>query len=310
MRILLLRNPRSGLWGAGLFDYVHDLGMRGADVTVRYMPEDRPIEETLADATDFDRVVAVGGDGTVSGVAYALRGSRVPLVAYPAGTANLVAFNLGMPNDPRALAEVTLDGGLADVDVGELTYQRALTPAGEEPSRTIGFVMVAGAGFDADVIAGARDLKGVIGPAAYLVAALQNLVPRKASFTLSLDGEHVETEGIAVMLANFTRLQFDIAVAHDTNAQDGLMDVIVLATKNVPELLPAIWAGLLDGFVDIPERPGIRVLTASEVELYTDPPLPLQSDGEVLDGQPPVRAQMLPGAARFVVPGSSQLQAV
>ena len=54
----------------------------------------------LEDAKDFDRVVAVGGDGTVSGVCYELRGSGVPMLPYPAGTTNLLALNLRLPSEP------------------------------------------------------------------------------------------------------------------------------------------------------------------------------------------------------------------
>lgn len=39
-------------------------------------------------------MIAAGGDGTVSSVAHALAGSGMPIMVYPAGTANLVALNL------------------------------------------------------------------------------------------------------------------------------------------------------------------------------------------------------------------------
>lgn len=308
MRILVVNNPRTGLVDAGLFDFVNMLGAGGAEVVIRYLTEGRDVRRALTDADRFDRVVAAGGDGTVSSIAHELRDSGVPILAYPAGTANLIALNLGLPSNARALADTTVDGVTADVDVGELRYTPRSGERGED-ARTIGFVMAAGAGFDARVIEGAQDLKASIGPAAYLVGALRNLAPTVARFTLLLDGETVETEGIAVMLTNFAKIQFDIAVTRQTDVQDGLVDVVVLATRNVPELLPALWAGLLDRVVDLPGRPGLEVHSASEVEIVADPPLPLQADGEVLDAITPAKARMLRRAARFVVPEGTSLEA-
>ncbi|TLM76076.1 MAG: diacylglycerol kinase [Actinobacteria bacterium] len=306
MRVLIVKNPRAGRGDAGLFDFVNMLGSEGAEVVVRYLTGERDVARAVDDADAFDRVVAAGGDGTVSAVAYALRSSGVPVLAFPAGTANLIASNLGLSADPRALANLALEGEDAPVDVGELEYHE-LMPEGLGPARTTGFVMAAGAGFDARVIDGARDLKAALGPAAYLVAALRNLTPTVARFHMRLDGRDVETEGIAVMLANFAQLQFEISVAHRSDPRDGKADVVVLATRTVPELLPAVWAGFLDGTVDLPHRPGVELHTASEIELVAEPALPLQADGESLGAHTPLTARMLPHAARFIVPSGSRL---
>ncbi len=310
MRLLVIANPRAGIGDAGLPEFLDRLGRSGAEVTLRYLTEDRPLPNALEDAETFDRVVAAGGDGTLSSVAHALRGSGTPILAYPAGTANLVSMNLGLPTDPKRLAATAVEGPLADVDMGEVTFAPGVTGPHEGAARTLGFVMGAGAGFDAKLMEGAKSLKGHVGPAAYVVAALQNLNPTFARFTLSLDGRRVETDGIAVLLANFTRIQFDIALTPAADVQDGLMDVVVLRQRSAVELLPALWAGLLDGLTDTPGRPGLEVHAASAVELIADPPLPLQADGEVLDAHTPLRARMLPGAVRFVVPSDTKLRTV
>ena len=57
--------------------------------------------DSLLDASDFDVVVASGGDGTVTSVAAWHANTGVPLLPYPAGTANLLSLNLAQPNEPR-----------------------------------------------------------------------------------------------------------------------------------------------------------------------------------------------------------------
>lgn len=308
---MVVVNPRAGTGDAALPAFLDRLGRSGGEATLRYMTPERPISRALEGAEAFDRVVAFGGDGTVSAVAHGLAGSGIPILAYPGGTANLVSMNLGLPTGPRRLADLVLGSPVADVDMGEITFSPAQVADDERMTRTVGFVMAAGAGFDASIMEGARALKGYVGPAAYVVAALQNLNPTVARFTLSLDGRVVETDGIAVLLANFTRLQFDMSLTPTTDVQDGLMDVLVLRHRSAVELLPTLWAMLVDNLAQqFGERPGLEVHTASHVELLADPPLPLQTDGEALDSHTPLTARMMPGAARFVVPDDTKLRTV
>ena len=53
-----------------------------------------------------DLVIAAGGDGTVSLVADSLVNTDIPLGILPAGSANVLALELGLPNDLAQAAEV------------------------------------------------------------------------------------------------------------------------------------------------------------------------------------------------------------
>lgn len=302
MRVLVLSNPRSGAGESRLPHFTEALSRSGAEVTTRHLADLGSLSDTLADTGSFDRVVAAGGDGTVSAIAWELRGTGTPILVYPAGTANLIALNLGMPADAAALARAAIAGKTVNVDIGELSFQPARASGIDDSSRSTGFLMAAGAGFDARVMESAAGLKSMMGPAAYLVAALQNLNPTVSRFTLDLDGECWESEGIAVLLANFTRIQMELPVVHQTDATDGLMDVVILQTKNVPELLPGMWAVVLDRLGSFAERPGLEVRQARRVEVYADPPLPLESDGEPLGASTPLVARMHQLAATFIIP--------
>lgn len=60
---------------------------------------------------------------------------------------------------------------------------------------------------------------------AYLQSAVANAMPQQSKFTLTLDGRQVQSEGLGVLLVNFSKIQFDIAVTHDNKPRDGEFDV-------------------------------------------------------------------------------------
>lgn len=297
MRVLVVVNTLSGGGDAGLYDYVRVLGSTGAEITLRFCNAARTLEELVDDAKTFDRVVAAGGDGTASAVCYALRNSAVPVLVYPAGTANLLAQNLGMPVEPRHLAETTLSGHQVAFDLGELERP---SPLAGTPVRN-GFAIMAGAGYDASIMEAAAPFKASMGAAAYLFAAVANLTPTAAHFTVHLDGDAVVTDGIAVLIINFGKLQFDVPVAYGADPRDGLFQVAVIRTRNVVGLFPALLAGLAGA----EKVPGIDVYAASRVSVTAEPELPIQYDGEVGEAVTPFQARILPHAAIMLVPPDS-----
>ncbi|MDY0088686.1 MAG: diacylglycerol kinase family protein, partial [Coriobacteriia bacterium] len=96
MRVLVVVNTHSGGGDAGIYDYVRALGAHGIEIVFRSAEPGASYAELVSDATSFDAIVAAGGDGTASAVCYASRNTGVPVLVYPAGTANLLALNLGL----------------------------------------------------------------------------------------------------------------------------------------------------------------------------------------------------------------------
>ena len=301
MRVLVAVNDRAGGVDAGLYEFIRYLGREGHEVVIRFTSPGRRAEDLVKDAEEFDRVVAAGGDGTVSAICYATHSSKVPVLVYPAGTANLLAANLGMPLDAPALSDVLLEGSVVGFDLGELERERA-----DGSIVRTGFAVMAGAGYDAAIMEGAQSLKPALGSVAYLVSAVSNLMPTAASFTLTLDDITIQTDGIAVLLANFARIQFDLPVTPGTDPQDGRFEVAVVRTKNVVGLIPVVAAAMLDLVGDYPHRsPSLDLYSASTVHVIADPHLRMQADGDALETFTPFTARVLPKAAPLLVPQSS-----
>lgn len=291
-RILLIFNPKSGSGDSGLPEFTALLREKGFEVVSRELNPATPMREFVADVEDFQTVVAAGGDGTVSSVAYETRYRNVPLLAYPAGTANLIAQNLDLPKDPAGLADIVLTGRAVRVDMGEVEVR------GEKS----GFCMLAGAGADAAMIRDSEELKDRFGAMAYVMSAVKQISPKKTTFSLIIDGNQREFEGIGVMVANFGMANYRLPITSDINPSDGRFTVILLKAGNilrlVPNLIDSVRAKLNLG--DPLFSGNLETLEAREILIESAEPFPLQYDGELHSETTPFTARILPGAVRFL----------
>ncbi len=302
MRVLAIHNPDSGSGSGDLFDYLKELVELGCDeVVLRNIHAHEDDQVLLDDAHDYDLIVLSGGDGTVATLNYELKHSGIPVQVFPSGTANLVASNLSNDEEPVAMAKAAMDGHTESFDMGELSYQ---DKNGE--THYIGFSVIAGAGFDATIMHDSEDLKARMGQLAYFAAVLANPNPEIATFKLDLDGEHVEIEGIAVLIINFSNITFDVSIVNDASPQDGLFHVAVIKSGSTVQLLPTVISAFLDKSGNFPYRPQLEIFTAKKVKVDANPPLHLQFDGDVIEGaKTPFTARVLEGASKFIVDENS-----
>ncbi|MCL5996957.1 MAG: YegS/Rv2252/BmrU family lipid kinase, partial [Chloroflexi bacterium] len=239
-------------------------------------------------AAGVDAVGVYGGDGTVTEAASGLLGSGVPLAIFPGGTANVTSIELGIPG--KLEEAVALVVGVACdyrwVDMGRLGDRL--------------FLGHVGIGLEANMHENAdRPTKDRLGFLAYPVAALQALrEPPMSHYTLTLDGQTVEIDGLNCMVTNLGSLGvLGATLSNNISVSDGLLDVIVVRSVDVTSLaaLAAKVTGLADPQDQLPHW------QAREVCIVADPPQGITADGEVL-GQTPVEVKVLPRAVRVIVP--------
>lgn len=244
----------------------------------------------------YRAVCVVGGDGTLAEVASGLIGSTVPLAIIPRGTANQVATNLKIPTELEAAVEVVAQGATTPLDLGQINGRA--------------FALVAGAGYDAAVMAAAtRSLKDRWGFGAYVYAAVkQALTAAPVEFTIIADGNEIRVRAVSVMLANmgelfahFIPFGLPLAPRPTLSWQDGLLDVVIIAPRNIPEFAAVLWRAARRQFAGDSR---LIHLQAREVSIYADPPIAVQIDGDA-SGITPVHARVDDSGIRVVVPASS-----
>lgn len=293
--VLVIFNPKSGQGDHALPDLLNLLRAQGIPLTERALEGKRPIAEFIDDLGDYAAVIGAGGDGTVSALAYAmaLHAAQVPLLAFPAGTANLIALNLDIPDDPQALLELMLAGHTLPLDLGELE-------TGDHERK--GFAMLAGAGADAAMIKDSEPLKKTFGTMAYVIAAMRQINPPVTTFHLRINGSEVRTfRGMGIMIANLGMANYRLPITTNISPNDGQFTVILLKDGHLFKL----GGNLLDslkvklGLGDPIFSDNFETFAASELEVDAEEPMLLQFDGEMHAETTPFKARVLPHAVHF-----------
>ena len=303
MRCLIIHNLASGPHSDEIFTFAHMLSAAGDEIVMRFIGDGMEPEEATADIRTFDRVVVSGGDGTVSSVLDKLRGSGVPALIFPSGTANLFFNNIGNAPEAAALAKACRAGRTAKVDMGELYWE---DEAGSIQRH--GFLIIAGSGFDATIMEKAGTTKNEIGEVAYALAGLSTLAPQVAHFTIEHDGVVDELDGISCMLGNTAVIQNDINLFPGCRMDDGMLDIVVIEASTLVQLLPTAIAGVFDPAGKGLGRPQFKMFQAREAKITCTPSLGMQFDGELISNNSGVfGARVLPSCLDIIIDDFSNL---
>lgn len=241
-------------------------------------------KQAVADGAEV--VFACGGDGTVMTCVDALVGTEAALAVLPAGTGNLLAANLGLPDDPAAGVKVVVDMGRRRLDVGVVEGRN--------------FVVMAGMGFDAQLLDGASEtLKARVGVVAYVLAALRHLRDPAMHLEIRLDDDAPRRRRArTVVVGNVGRLQGGVRLLPEAVPDDGQLDVAIVAPRTVGH-----WAALAWAVLRRHERvPRMEVFRARRVAITSDREQPRQLDGDVISPGRSLEVTVRPGALLLCVP--------
>ncbi|HJQ90550.1 MAG TPA: YegS/Rv2252/BmrU family lipid kinase [Acidimicrobiia bacterium] len=270
---------------AAIRDLLRDIGL-DFDLHAPDSPDEMMalIEESARfGATHF---AVAGGDGTVNLAVNALMplGLVAPPVigVLPVGTGCDLLRTFGLPQDVSGAALHLITNEVYDVDVGTLEGSWGLRY----------FVNVAQTGVGAAAVQTAMSLGRRLGAARYPLAFVARLpgFPR-AKVKVTTEHRTIESEALAVILANAQFFAGGWNVAPKAMLVDGALDVQIINCRktSAPALVPKVIKGthLSD--------PAVRRLSAAEFSIETDPPWPVECDGDLV-GNTAVKGRVIPAA--------------
>lgn len=221
-----------------------------------------------------DVVIAAGGDGTVRCVAEELAGTGTALGLLPLGTGNLLARNLDIDvDDPRGAVEAALGGTERLIDVVHVNVDRA------QDAHV--FLVMAGLGFDASVMADTRDdLKDKVGWLAYVDAGIRNLPGKPAKVHISIDGGKRVTRRLrSVMGGNCGKIMGGLEIFPGARLNDGLLDIMTIAPSGKLGWFAVVAKLLARGKG---KDPSVEYYQCKTAEVESDSPLEIELDGDAL----------------------------
>jgi YegS/Rv2252/BmrU family lipid kinase len=236
-----------------------------------------------------DLLIVWGGDGMVQRCvdAVAAAGSKTPVAIIPAGTANLLATNLGIPHDLAEAVQIAFRGRRRKLDLGRLNGEH--------------FAVMAGIGFDGALIRDAdRGLKDRLGKLAYVWTGLRHVDGEAPRARVRVDGaDWFDGEASCVLVGNVGTITGGIEAFDDAKPDDGWLEVGVATAQGAAQ-----WARTLGAMAvgRSAESPFVRMTRAKAIDVKLKSPLTYEVDGGARGAAKRLKVRVAPAAVTICAP--------
>jgi len=233
-----------------------------------------------------DRVIAVGGDGTVKMVVEQLLDQDIPIGILPAGSANGMATELCIPADWEAV--LTLITGDHPSIVKNIDLIRV--------NKNDICIHLSDVGLNALLVKNFEQ-RGIRGKLGYALSSFKTLWQNKRLQVRIENKEmHLFRHAHMIVLANARMYGTGACINPDGDLTDGMFEVVILRRLSIPELLKML-------FRHRPFDPAkTEILQARHVTISTRHRAHFQIDGEYRGRINEITAHILPRALKVIVP--------
>jgi YegS/Rv2252/BmrU family lipid kinase len=236
-------------------------------------------------AAGFNRVIAVGGDGTVNEVGRGLLGSDTALGIIPLGSGNGFARHLKISLNYQKAAHTAQNGEIVPSDYGVLN--------GRE------FFCTAGTGFDAQV--GQRFAQaGRRGFVSYAQASFMEYIHYSPqNYRITIDGTTFSRRAFMITCANTSQWGYNAYIAPDASLNDGLIDLVIVSPFSFV-VAPII--GLRVFTKSIYNSRNIEIYRVRNAVIEREKAGCVHLDGEPLNEERVLKMRAVAGQLKIIVP--------
>lgn len=252
----------------------------------KYAPE--RVEKALSQGAET--VFVWGGDGMVQRCVDVLAGTDARLAILPAGTANLFASNLEIPDDIEAAVSVGLNGRERRLDVGKMNGEH--------------FAVMAGAGLDArmmrDTDGGPKDTYGRL---SYIWAASKNLRNEPFKARIEVNGDlWYDDDATCLLFGNVGTLFGGLEAFDNASPQDGQLEVGVTHAESLGQ-----WARTVarTAVGSVGQSPFVQATKAEKIDVEFDRKVLYELDGGDRKKVKRLKVRVKPDALTVMVPQES-----
>ena len=252
------------------------------------VPKSRKVSGRVREAIGLGAqlIFVWGGDGSIQRSIDAAIGTPVTLAILPAGTANLLANNLGIPIDLEQAVEVGLHGANRTIDVGKMNGEH--------------FAVMGGIGLDALMIRDAdAGLKDRFGRAAYVWTGARHIRSAPVRTKVRIDGHTwFDDQASCVLVANVGSIGGGVAAFEHATPDDGRLDVAVMTAHGAWQWLRTLTRAT---FGHAEKSPLVRMTQATKIKIETRKSLPYELDGGARPKTDTLRVEVVPYAVTIRV---------
>jgi diacylglycerol kinase (ATP) len=249
-------------------------------------------------------IIAAGGDGTFNEVINGIAGSEIPMAILPLGTTNVLAKEIGIPENVEGAMEIAVTGTTKTISLGKIvrSYEDnknnppipPLEKGGEGGFRY--FVLMAGIGFDGEAVFGINEtFKKISGKGAYIYSGLKVLpVFNPHELTFNIDGKTYS--GYSAIISKTAKYGGDFKITPDARLTDPTLYICLFKGKKRLDVLRYVF-GIATGshlrFKDV------EYLKAKRIKI--DGNAHIQIDGDYF-GMTPAKIEVAPDTLRLIYP--------
>ncbi|MCL4540420.1 MAG: diacylglycerol kinase family lipid kinase [Bacteroidetes bacterium] len=238
------------------------------DLQLTRAPE-HATELAMDHASEFDIVVAVGGDGTVNEVAAGTVRSDAAMGVIPTGTGNDFSRAIGRLKNLQEYLHRVVAGKVKSIDVGMLSVK----------GRDFVFVNGIGIGFDAEVARESMNVHRLKGLSRYLYTVIKTLYKYKSTrMKIGLGERVVEDKTFLIAIGNGISAGGGFLLTPDAVLNDGLLDACIVSDVPVGRalrLIPSVLKGTHG------KHPEVTFGKAASILIESEAPVSIHRDGEV-----------------------------
>lgn len=223
--------------------------------------------ETAQNVWDTDRIIIIGGDGTVHHSLPKLISTQIPFYHLATGTSNLIAKELRMPRIASEAVRWIEQGGNGQLDAPTID--------------SVPFLIMCCIGIDAGIIHRFQTLRKKSGGFRnYILPVIQEiLAPRPAKIQITVDGQQVSIDSPQnLLIANMRSYALGLDPCHEANSTDSTLDILAVPCRTGFQ-----WT-LHNSFYRIRRQPpsAIRLLSRTiSITAHGNSPSLVQMDGEI-----------------------------
>lgn len=283
-KFLFIINPGSGSHNLDLHALITTFfADKDHDIETFELPKNcdsRQIKTAIKKAAPT-RVIAAGGDGTLKLVAECLLNSGTPIGIIPAGSANGMARELGIPTDINLALDRCIQGTPQSIHAVKINGELC--------------IHLSDIGFNAYVIKKFDDLPQR-GMWAYAKASWHALWKHhKMNVELKMGNQDIQSEAAMVVIANATMYGTGVKINPEGKLDDDLFEVILIKQYSIAEILKI-------RFTSLPFNPEkIETFHTKKINIRTKHLVHFQVDGEYMGKVKEISAELLPSAIQIII---------